>query len=399
MIDDEIIKINNLAEEYFNSKDFKSAIKLLENNKIPKKLISNLAKCYYFNNQAEKALESILPLEKDQEMWIDTALYYNALGDHKKAFEIYLKLDQNNDKVKFNIAWHYLRNNEFKKGFNLIQSGSKVRAWGNEYIYVEQNMLDIKKRWKGNYVENLLLILEGGLGDQFIFVRWAELLKSKCKTLTIACDKSLLRLLSNSDYNCIPLDIFPSLNYDAYVPAMSIPSILELNDPTEGVIFPYINSFAEKYITKQINLLANGRKKIGLKFFGNKQFEHEQFRSPPRNELEKLSKYGQCFSLQLEEKEGNFPNCNVLIKDWQDTYSVFKCLDLLVTSCTSTAHLAGAMGIRCVVLVPLVPYFVWASDSQKWYPNNVTIIRQTKYNDWSDAIKKLNTYMENFYNN
>ena len=64
-------------------------------------------------------------------------------------------------------------------------------------------------------------------------------------------------------------------------------------------------------------------------------------------------------------------------------------LDLLVTSCTSTAHLAGAMGTNVIVLVPLVPYFVWASDTMPWYPKNVIVIRQTKYNDWSEAIERL----------
>lgn len=390
--------LNNLAKEYFDKKDFKSALSILQAKNLPVELIPNLAKCYYYTNQAHKALECILPLKKSTELSIDIALYYNAIGDHQKAFNIYSKLDQTNDKVKFNIAWHYLRNNEFKKGFELIQSGSKLDAWGNEYSYIKNKILNSEKRWKGNYVDNLLLILEGGLGDQIIFLRWARLLQQKCKTLTIACNKSLLRLFINSDYNCIPLDVFPSFKYDAYVPAMSIPSILELNEPTEGVNFPYINSFSEKFILKQMDILANGKKKIGLKFYGNKQFEHEQFRSPPRAELEKLSKYGQCFSLQLEEDQNIFPNCNVLINDWQDTYSVFKGLDLLVTSCTSTAHLAGAMGIKCVVLVPLVPYFVWASNDQKWYPDNVAVIRQTKYNDWSEAIDNLNLYMERSFN-
>jgi hypothetical protein len=30
----------------------------------------------------------------------------------------------------------------------------------------------------------------------------------------------------------------------------------------------------------------------------------------------------------------------------------------------------------------------------KWYPNNVDIIRQTKYNDWSEPVKKLHEIME-----
>jgi hypothetical protein len=47
------------------------------------------------------------------------------------------------------------------------------------------------------------------------------------------------------------------------------------------------------------------------------------------------------------------------------------------------------MGIKCIVLVPLVPYFVWASDNMPWYGKNITVIRQTKYNDWSEAMSLL----------
>jgi hypothetical protein len=170
---------------------------------------------------------------------------------------------------------------------------------------------------------------------------------------------------------------------------MTLPAIVGLESPQQHVELPYIKSFAEPYIIKQMNRVARGRKKIGVRFYGNKEFEHDQFRSPPRQDLENLSQLGQLFSLQINEEEDIIPNCKHLIKDWQDTYSVFSGLDLLVTSCTSTAHLAGAMGIPCIVLVPLVPYFVWASDSMPWYGDNVHVIRQTKYNDWSDAMVKM----------
>jgi hypothetical protein len=388
--------INDQAKFYFDNKQFDKALETLNLPNLPDELIPNLAKCYYYTSQANKALELLIPLEKDENLWIDTALYYNAIGNSKKAFEIYKSLNQDNNKVQFNIGWHYLRQNQFKKGFDNIQYGSNLRAWGNEYIYLEQGKLNKQQKWDGNFVDHLCLILEGGLGDEIIFLRWADYLKKSCNKLTILCDSSLLRLLTNSGYNCQPFHTLGKFDYDAYVPAMSLPAIIDINHPQEFVTFPYINSFTEKYITKQLDQIANGKKKIGIRFYGNQEFEHDQFRSPPRNELEKLSSYGQLFSLQIEEKDSIIPNCSHLIKDWQDTYSVFKGLDLLVTSCTSTAHLAGAMGIKAIVLVPLVPYFVWASDDMPWYGDNITVIKQTKYNDWTDAIKELHVkIMEN----
>jgi hypothetical protein len=384
-----IEQLNDQAKHFFDQKQFSKALDLLNRPDLPVYLIPNLAKCYYYTSQADKALELILPLEKSIELWIDTSLYYNAIGQHEKAFEIYKGLDQDHPKVQFNIGWHYLRNNEFKKGFSLIQHGDKSRAWGHEYIYLEEGKLNKKDRWDGKHTDHLLLILEGGLGDELIFLRWARWLESKCNHLTILCNPGLLRLLTNAGYNCEPHGALPHIKYTAYCPGMTLPAIVDLESPQQHVQLPYIKSFAEPYIIKQMNRVARGRKKIGVRFYGNKEFEHDQFRSPPRQALEDLSQLGQLFSLQINEEEDIIPNCKHLIKDWQDTYSVFSGLDLLVTSCTSTAHLAGAMGIPCIVLVPLVPYFVWASDSMPWYGDNVHVIRQTKYNDWSDAMVKM----------
>lgn len=386
----DLSEINDLAKQHFDRKEFHEALKLLDRSDLPEELIPNLAKCYYYTSQAYKALDLVLPLKKTQNLWIDIALYYNALGDSKSAFDIYKTLDQNDPKVKFNIGWHYLSKNEFQKGFQHLKYGDQCHAWGHEYIHLAKGSLKKEKRWNGEKTDHLLLILEGGLGDEMIFLRWANYLKTKCNHLTILCSQSLLRLLTNAGYNCQPHSVLDRIEYTHYCPAMSLPAIdTTIEFPTDKVIFPYIKSFTEPYITKQMDMISQGRKKIGVRFFGNKEFEHDQFRSPPKDALLGLERFGQLFSLQIDEENSNIPNCKHLIRDWQDTYSVFTGLDLLVTSCTSTIHLAGAMGIRAIVLIPLVPYFVWASDTMRWYQNNVTVIQQTRYGDWSEAIERL----------
>lgn len=381
--------INDQAKNLFDQKQFSEALQLLDRPDLPKELIPNLAKCYYYTSRAPEALELLLPLKKDADLWIDTALYYNAIGNHDKALEIYETLNKEDSKVAFNIAWHYLRNNEFSKGFKLIQKGSEVRSWGHEYLHLENGIVHPENRWSGQQTNHLVLLLEGGLGDEFIFLRWANYLKTKCNKLTILCNPSLLRLLTNAGYDVMPSSALKELDYDHYAPSMALPDILGLNSPQEHVVFPYIKSYVEPFITKQMNKVANGQKKIGIKWFGNPEFEHDQFRTVPSDALKDLEEFGQLFSLQFEDGDPRIPNCREIIRDWQDTYSVFGSLDLMVTSCTSTAHLAGAMGIPVIVLVPLVPYFVWASDTMPWYPKNVKVLRQTKYNDWSETLKEL----------
>lgn len=382
--------INDQAKFFFDNKQFDKALELLQRPDLPKELLGNLAKCYYYTRQADKALEIMLSLDKDHNTWIDTALYHNALGHTEQSHEIYQTLDPTDAKVRFNMGYHLLQNNRFLEGFQHLESGIELRSWGSEYILQEKQIIDRSKRWQGQPTGILAMVLEGGLGDEIIFLRWANYLKTKCSVLKIFCHRSLLRILTNSGYDCEPIELLHSFNYDHYCPAMSLPSIASIQSPKQYVTFPYIQSFTEPFITKQLDKVADGRKKIGIKWFGNPEFEHDQFRTVPSQALKALSKYGQLFSLQFEDNDPSIPNCKDLIKDWQDTYSVFKSLDLVVTSCTSVAHFAGAIGIKTIVLVPLVPYFTWSSNDTKWYPDNVEVIRQTRYNDWSEAIERLN---------
>jgi tetratricopeptide (TPR) repeat protein len=181
----DIQEINDQAKAYFDNKQFSKALELLQHPDLPKELLGNLAKCYYYTHQADKALEIMLSLDKDQNAWIDTALYYNALGQSEQSHQIYKTLDPSNAKVRFNLGYHLLQSNRFLEGFQHLESGIELRAWGSEYVLEEKQIIDRSKRWKGQHTDTLAMVLEGGLGDEFIFLRWANYLKTRCKVLKV----------------------------------------------------------------------------------------------------------------------------------------------------------------------------------------------------------------------
>jgi len=133
---------------------------------------------------------------------------------------------------------------------------------------------------------------------------------------------------------------------------------------------------------------------------GSKQFEHEQFRTIPLEKLLGLSKFGQLFSVQYEEgyipKNADVWDLSPIMKTWSDTYDIFEESDLVITSCTSTAQLAAAMGVKVIVLPPLVPYITWNIKEMKWYPDNVVVLPQMEYNNWDKTIDKLYEMMESW---
>ena len=78
------------------------------------------------------------------------------------------------------------------------------------------------------------------------------------------------------------------------------------------------------------------------------------------------------------------------MKTWEDSASIIQGLDLVITSCTSIAHLSAALGKETWVIVPVLPYYTWAipGETSGWY-NSVRLFRQEKYGAWDAPLQKI----------
>jgi tetratricopeptide (TPR) repeat protein len=65
-------------------------------------------------------------------------------------------------------------------------------------------------------------------------------------------------------------------------------------------------------------------------------------------------------------------------------------MDQVITTSNTTAHMAGALGVPCRLLLPLVPDWRWqlAGESALWYPNT-RIYRQSRRGDWDTPIEAV----------
>ena len=71
-----------------------------------------------------------------------------------------------------------------------------------------------------------------------------------------------------------------------------------------------------------------------------------------------------------------------------------KC-DFIITSCTSIAHLSAAMGKKTFIMVPLLPYFIWAQPGEtSVYYKNVRLFRQITPKSWIEPFKNLKQELE-----
>ena len=364
----------------------------------------NRAKCFYYLRKADKALELLDSISKKRstniEMMMDRSLYLNAVGRFQEARQVLEMLpDQTNPAVCFNRAWYLFRAGEFKKGYANIVKGSELKVWGNEWEMEDKWQIGPDRRWVyGEHVDILAFTTEGGIGDELTFIRFTQHLHKYCRKLKIFCHKKLVNFFIECGYkNVYPHDaiVDGAEKWDKYVPAMSSPYYLQLDSPRENITFPYLVRPTEP--VPEMDEVANGRKKILLKWSGNPEFEHDQFRTFPVDPLWDLSKYGQLFSVQFENDGDMTKNAPIwdlkhLMDSWQDTYDIIANSDLLITSCTAVAHMAGGMGKKVIVIVPMVPYMIWpdhGNADEYWYEDNVTIIRQKEYGTWKHAMDEL----------
>ena len=73
-----------------------------------------------------------------------------------------------------------------------------------------------------------------------------------------------------------------------------------------------------------------------------------------------------------------------------DTAAVMSNLDLLITSDSSLAHLAGALGVPIWVAIPVSADWRWLTDrdDNPWYPT-MRLFRQKTWGNWDDVFERM----------
>ena len=122
--------------------------------------------------------------------------------------------------------------------------------------------------------------------------------------------------------------------------------------------------------------------RIGVRWSGNPKFEHEQHRFFPADLMFDAVKGYNCVSLQRDKDAELKPEWmeQADVSDWAETRKSISECEIVITSCTSVAHLAAAMGVETWIVVPVLSYYLWAlpGDVTPYY-DSVTLFRQQEY--------------------
>ena len=297
--------------------------------------------------------------------------------------------------------------------FNLkgdIQKGLKLYEWRLKKKKFSARIPRDHLIWDGNTSiseKNFFVYREQGLGDTIQFCRYLPMLKQKGSKVIFKVQKKMHALLRTLDEDIILVDSDPDVNnIDFETPLMSLPYLFNTTLNT----IPFKNSYLSAEHNKVISwskLLTKATFKIGICWQGSKS-RVDVGRSFSLALFEDISKLPNIELISLHKGEGekqikniNF-NLTVLGEDFDsgadafiDTAAVITNCDLIITSDTAIAHLAGALGCCTWVILKKVPDWRWMlerSDSP-WYPN-MKLYRQKEYDNWEDVFEIIQKDLE-----
>ena len=426
-------QFDEVANCYFKIKNYEKAINNAEKALViastPQQMYvirHNLINLYNHNNQPEKALryiranENVIDVDNDRDFEKAFSLF---LSNRKSEASTLLRQklgdtslnDEQRIKLEFNLGTYDLIEGNFKKGMNrFLVSGEEMGVHSIKTFMTQIDDSYGLKKWYGESIKKLLVIAEAGIGDEVINVRFMKHLKDKhieAYWLGLKNRKDLIELFKLNDINAIssikelPVDF---LKDAYYIPSMQLPIALDL-DESQLWDGPYlhIENVSDVYKAKWKNYfdMKPHKLNVGIRWQGNPEYDQDLHRSIPlENIIKVLPAEINCCSLQRDTGLDQLAEFSFLdeIDDLSNRLDTFfdlvECishLDVIVTSCTSIAHFAGAMGKHVCVVVPISCYYVWCQPGNKsnWYGDNVKIFYQQKPRSWDEPLNELQQHL------
>jgi Flp pilus assembly protein TadD len=260
-------------------------------------------------------------------------------------------------------------------------------------------------RWDGTPFpgRTLLLQSEQGVGDTLQFVRYASLAKQRGGNLVLECHPSLTRLLAGlPGADRVVAVGGGSIQADLYVPMPSLPGVFQSTPATVPAAVPYLTADSVLVESWRAELAPVSGFKVGIAWQGNPAFQGDRWRSVPLAEFAPVASVPsvRLFSLQKEltGREQLPPLADRFgvtdlaprLSDFAETAAVMRNLDLVITSDTSVAHLAGALGVPVWMAVRAVADWRWLLEREDspWYPT-MRIFRQPAEGDWRSVFNRI----------
>ena len=285
--------------------------------------------------------------------------------------------DPTNVHAHWNLATAALLAGDLPRGFAEYE-------WRKKHDLFRRDFIDLPGPvWDGTDPSGrtILVHAEQGLGDTIQFARYLPMIARLGGTPILACEPSLIPLLTTIETARVVSKFDPLPPYDAWIDQMSLPRVF-------GTTLSNIPSPAG-YLTAPA---IPSTPRIGLAWAGNPLHRNDRRRAPPETVFEPLLASHQCVSLIPHKTLPGLDAPARPLTDYAETAALIAGLDLVITVDTSVAHVAGALGRPAWVLLPHAPDWRWLlnRNDTPWY-SSLRLFRQPKPGDWRSVIADVVT--------
>ena len=422
--------LNSLGRTYHEKRESVKAeqyyLRALEIDKSSFYLLNNIAGFYREELNYDKAISYY---KKAQSINPNNAYIYNNLSkiyfdlnnhkDAKKNSFKALEIKSDDGDIQKTLSFIYLKDYEFDKAWNYFEGRLDLDSFLLKNNYVQKLN---SKLHRSNIIKNkkkkFLVVREQGIGDEILYGSMYGDLLDDIQNVTIECDKRLLSLFRRAfpkySNNFVELgnitnndEKFNQIDYVLYAGSLGKYYRKDISNFYKGT---FMKIDKKNYEEIEKKLLAYKKKfKIGLSWKSlNNRYAIDK--SLNLQDFKNIFKLTNCdiFNLQYgdvknEIIEFNNNSKNKLLSidnldlydDFESIASLLKALDVFITISNSTAHLAGALGVKTILIKPenfaLFHYWNQKTNKTPWYDS----IELVKKNDFLKDSNLINNFLNN----
>jgi tetratricopeptide (TPR) repeat protein len=347
----------------------------------------------------------------------------DRLNEARNSYLQALALQPWNSHARFGLGRVLLRLGVFPEAWHCYEArydparGEDGPRWNTPTLDCPQ--------WRGEPLQGKSLVVwfEQGYGDMIQFGRFLGELKARgAARITLVCYPALKRLFERAEavdtligsgkFSTLE-DVRAMLDHDYWTLPFSIPRWLETTPSTlpRAVYLTPDPALAQAWAARLSGLPGL---KVGLVWRGNPAHDNDHNRSlPGLRVLAPLWRLPGVSFVSLQTRVRTGPNADPRaplppertldpdlplldlgseLQDFADTAALISRLDLVISVDTATAHVAGALGAPCWVLLPAERTdWRWtrAGDRTPWYPDTLRLFRQAQPGDWFPVIQRI----------
>jgi len=320
----------------------------------------------------------------------------DALASYDKA----IALRPDDVEANWNRSLCLLLTGDFERGWQAYEWRKKQKGHSAKRSYPQP-------LWSGAQDlagKTLFLYWEQGLGDTIQFCRYARLVEARGAKVVLSVQGPLRRLLSRLSPTVQILGAKEEpADFDYHAPLLSLPLAFGTTSRDIPAEVPYLSAEQDRIDFWKDRLGPDGFK-IGICWQG-RVGKVDIGRSFAVTELYDIAAIAGVRLISLQKGEGaeqmeslaEGMRIETLGADFDagqhaflDTAAVMEHMDLNITSDTSVAHLAGALGRPAWVALKHVPDWRWRLEGSgcPWYPT-LRLFRQRARGDWKFVFREM----------